>query len=296
MNSTAMPRKCFPFSNDEIANILEQIGDLLEIQGANYYRVRAYREAAQTIRSLKSSVVEVFQNEGTTGLERLPHIGHRLSLSLEELIHTGELSLLNRLLEEVSPEDRFRTIPGIGPVLARRIYQDLKIETLEELELAAHTGKLDTVKGFGKGRIQLVGDALEAMLNRSSSQRIRVKRWQSTHALKRPGELQPPISLILDIDAQYRRLAKAGQLQTIAPRRFNPQGKRWLPVMHLKRDGWWFSALYSNTFRAHKLGKTHDWVIIYYEREGHTGQCTVVTETRGALRGKRVVRGQEIAA
>ena len=48
-----------------------------------------------------------------------------------------------------------------------------------------------------------------------------------------------------------------------------PTGKRWLPIMHLERDGWWFSALYANTARAHELGKTHDWVVIYYEREGH---------------------------
>ena len=61
--------------------------------------------------------------------------------------------------------------------------------------------------------------------------------------------------------------------------------------MHVERDGWWFSALYSNTARAHELGKTHDWVVIYYERGDHQGQCTVVTETRGERRGQRVVRG-----
>ena len=129
------------------------------------------------------------------------------------------------------------------------------------------------------------------MLNRSSRQRARLRQWRESHILNNPDKPAPSVALILDIDAQYRRLAGAGKLRTIAPRRFNPNGKRWLPVMHVKRDGWWFSALYSNTARAHELGKTHDWVIIYYEQADYQGQCTVVTETRGVQRGKRVVRG-----
>ena len=293
MTQAATSPECFIFSNHDIATILEQVADLLEIQEAGYYRIRAYREAAQMIRSLERSIVEILQTEGRRGLEALPHIGRRLALSLDELIHTGELRLLNQLLEDVSPEDRFATIPGIGEVLAHRIHEELGIETLEELEQAAHVGRLDALKGFGRGRIRLIRDALEAMLNRSSRQRARLIRWRDAHVLDNPDESAPSVALILDIDAQYRRLARAGKLRTIAPRRFNPDGKRWLPVMRLKRDGWWFSALYSNTARAHELGKTHDWVVIYYERARHQGQCTVVTETRGALRGQRVVRGRE---
>ncbi len=287
MIQNALSTQYLALSNDEIASIFEQVADLLEIQAENYYRIRAYREAAQTIRTLEQPIITILNHEGRAGLEQLPHIGQHLSLLLEELLQTGELTLLNQLLAEISPEDVFKLIPGIGDVLAHRVQQELGIETLEELELAAHTGKLDVVPGFGSGRTQLVRDALETILNRSSRRRIRANRWreiQATHTL-------PPVALILDIDAEYRRLAAAGQLQTISPRRFNPTGKRWLPVMHTERDGWWFSVLYSNTARAHELGKTHDWVVIYYEREGHQGQCTVVTETRGEQRGQRVVRG-----
>jgi hypothetical protein len=291
MSQIATTTECIPFSNDDIADVLEQVADLLEIQEANYYRIRAYREAAQTIRSLGRSLVDLLQNEGTAGLEKLPHVGQRLSLALEELIHTGELSLLNQLLQDVAPEDRFKTIPGIGEVLAHRIHQELGINTLEELELAAHTGKLSSVKGFSRGRVRLVRDTLAAILNRDSRRRAQLMRWQEAVGFEESDNLRPPIALLLDIDAQYRRLAETGKLRTITPRRFNPEGKRWLPIMHLKRGGWWFDALYSNTARAHELGKTHDWVVIYYERAGHRGGCTVVTETRGALRGKRVVRG-----
>ena len=118
--STTSPQ-CFVFSNHDIVTILEQVADLLEIQEAGYYRIRAYREAAQMIRSLDRPIVEILQTEGIQGLEALPHIGRRLARSLNELIHTGELHLLNQLLEDIPPEGRFTTIPGIGEVLAHRV-------------------------------------------------------------------------------------------------------------------------------------------------------------------------------
>jgi hypothetical protein len=83
------------------------------------------------------------------------------------------------------------------------------------------------------------------------------------------------------------------QLRKIAPKRFNPQGEAWLPVLNAKREGWSFTALYSNTATAHRLGKTHDWVVIYYEKAGGQRQGTVVTAEWGRLAGERVVRGRE---
>ena len=77
------------------------------------------------------------------------------------------------------------------------------------------------------------------------------------------------------------------------PRRFNPGGALWLSVFHTRRAKWHFTALYSNTARAHELGKTRDWVVIYYQSEGRAGQCTVVTAGFGPLRDRRVVRGRE---
>src|SRR5690606_19168958 len=103
---------------------------------------------------------------------------------------------------------------------------------------------------------------------------------------------RPSVELLLEIDAEYRRRAEAGELKKIAPRRFNPDHEEWLPVMHAKRDGWSFTVLFSNTAQAHQLEKTDDWVVIYYEKDGIERQNTVVTETRGPLEGKRVVRGR----
>ncbi len=287
------------FDNNDIADIFEQVSDLLEAQGDDYYRIRAYREGAQTIRQLGRSAVEIYHQDGITGLQALLHIGQRLALSIEELTTTGELGLLERLLIEVSPEDLFTTVPGIGQLLARRIYRVLGINTLEELEQAAHNGSLGELEGFGRGRVQLVRDALGTMLGRTSRQRVKVRRWQQEQPVK-PITQTPSVELLLEVDEQYRYLAGVGQLRMVTPRRFNPEGKRWLPVMRMNKNGWSFNALYSNTARAHELDKTHDWVVVSYAPEGELerrrGQCTIVTETRGTRRGQRVIRGMAAAA
>jgi len=83
-------------------------------------------------------------------------------------------------------------------------------------------------------------------------------------------------------------------LARIAPHRFNPSGKRWLPVLHTERGAWHFTALFSNTPRAHELARTRDWVVVYFRADHEIeGQRTIVTETHGPLAGRRVVRGRE---
>jgi DNA polymerase (family X) len=101
---------------------------------------------------------------------------------------------------------------------------------------------------------------------------------------------------MLDVDREYREKAAAGRLVKIAPRRFNPTGEAWLPVLHTERGDWRFTALFSNTARAHQLKHTRDWVVLYFHTDTQAeGQLTVVTETQGALSGRRVVRGCEAA-
>jgi DNA polymerase (family X) len=98
---------------------------------------------------------------------------------------------------------------------------------------------------------------------------------------------------LLDVDREYRDKADAGRLRKIAPKRFNPTGKAWLPVLETKRGKRRYTALFSNTARAHELGKTHDWVVLYYDNGKDEKQCTVVTAKQGPLSGSRVVRGRE---
>ena len=103
----------------------------------------------------------------------------------------------------------------------------------------------------------------------------------------------PAVEILLDIDREYRDKAHAGELPRIAPRRMNPEGKAWLPVLHKRVEPGHFTALFSNTERAHLLHRVYDWVVIFYSDHGADGQATVVTELRGALSGRRVVRGRE---
>jgi DNA polymerase (family X) len=279
-------------TNQEIADVLERVADLLEAQDANRYRVQAYRRAAVTIREHEQPLVELLAEGGVEAVDALPTIGPTIAAHVAELAHCGALSLLDRLEGEVSPERLFATIPGIGPELARRVYQDLAVETLEDLECAAQDGRLASLAGFGPRRVRAVQQQLATILGRSARHRARRRAWLDARgsAVATPC---PDVATLLAVDAEYRDLAARGRLRRIAPRRFNPAHEAWLPVLHTERDGWQITALFSNTSRAHELGRTHDWVVLFYERDGDSGQCTVVTEWRGPHAGRRAVRGRE---
>jgi DNA polymerase (family 10) len=273
-------------TNAEVADVLERIADLLEMQDANPHRVRAYRNGARSVRDAGRLLVDLVAQGDGEALQELPAVGQGLAGVITEIVHTGRSGLLERLQGEVSPVRLFAQVPGVGETLARRIADRLDVSTLEELEQAAHDGRLRKVEGFGEERVRAVRVGLAGILSSAAQRRRRHGGWDE-------GSEQPPVGVLLDVDARYRRRAEAGELKKIAPKRFNPEGEAWLPIMHVERDGWSFTALYSNTARAHDLGRIHDWVVLYYDRDGEEGQVTVVTETHGSLEGKRVVRGRE---
>ncbi len=267
--------------NEQIAGRLTEAATLLEHQGANAFRVQAYRRAAETVARLERDAGEIVRQEGAEGLIALPGIGSGIAAAIVELVTRGRWSALERLRGELNPVALFRSVPGIGPALAEQIHDALHLDTLEELEAAAHDGRLETVPGMGPRRVMAVRSHLAATL-------------APVRPGRRPGSVEPDVALVLSVDGEYRRRAAAGELVRIAPRRFNPQGRAWLPILHAQREVWHFTALYSNTARAHELGRTEDWVVIYFYDDHHReGQCTVVTETRGPLAGRRVVRGRE---
>jgi DNA polymerase (family 10) len=275
-------------SNEEIADLLDRIADLLEAQKANVHRVRAYRQASTTVRHWEEPVADLYRGDGTDALKELPNIGPRLASLIAEYLRTGRSSMLSRLEGEVGPEGLFAQVPGIGEELAQRITSELHIETLEELEQAAYDGRLEKVEGFGPERVDSVRLSVAGLLSGAAQRRI-----QRAEAREEGAEDEPGVDLLLAVDREYREKAEQDKLRKIAPKRFNPEGEAWLPILHTESDGWHFTALYSNTARAHDLGATRDWVVIYYEHNHREDQVTVVTETRGALKGKRVVRGRE---
>ena len=266
-----------PLSNDEAARRLEQAARTLEERGENLFRVRAYRVAAQTVRNLPRPAGDILSEGGRRALMDLPGIGDRLSATLSELLLTGHMPRIEGLGDR--PADVFATVAGLGPELARRIHETLHVETLADLERAAHDGRLARVPGMGPKRLRGIREALAGRFRRP---------------VGGPVAEAPPVADVLAVDRQYREQAARGALRLLAPRRFNPTGEAWLPVLKTRKGGRRYRALYSNTEAAHRLGKSRDWVVIYHERDGATGQCTVVTETGGPLEGRRVIRGREM--
>ena len=269
--------------NQQIAMKLAQAADLLEQQGANPFRVNAYRRASETVSRLEQDIRELADAGGSAALIRLPAIGKGIASAIQELLATGRWAQLERLRGTLDPVHLFRTVPGIGPKLAEEIHDSLHIDSLEALETAAYDGRLQAVPGLGARRVAAIRNALSALLGRAR------------HRLQTNGIAGPAVKTVLMADASYRAGAVAGTLPQIAPRRFNPEGEAWLPVLHTVLDGWHLTLMYSNTARAHELQRTRDWVVVFFYDEQHQeGQCTVVTETRGPLAGRRVVRGREL--
>lgn len=266
--------------NMQIAMRLDEVADLLVEQGASPFRVQAYRRGAETVRRLPRPVSEILEQEGLEGLRKLPGIGDRLGFAIRDILRFGRLPMLDRLRGEADPVELLQTVPGIGPVHAERLHDELGVDSLEDLEAAAHDGRLADVAGLGHKRVTGIIDSLATRLGR----------------LRPPGPNAPDqaaVEELLDVDCEYRESAAAGRLHKIAPRRFNPSGEAWLPVLHTHRGQRHYTALFSNTARAHKLGKTGDWVILYYDGAGGERQSTVITSQFGPLKGKRIVRGRE---
>lgn len=266
--------------NPHIAGRLRDYADLLTSQGEGGFRSRAYRRAADVVAGLDRPVDEILAQEGRAGLIALPAIGVGIAGAIAEMVTTGHWSQLDRLRGELAPEALFRTIPGIGAKLANRLAEEGQLESLEDLEHAMHFGDL-AIQGVGPRRKRMIAAVLAERLGRP--------------AFTRSGNAAPPpTAVLLEVDRMYRERAAKGLLRKIAPRRFNPAGEAWLPVLHASHDGWHFTALYSNSRLAHQLKKTTDWVVIHYQRDGAPeGRVTVVTGSRGPLAGQRIVRGRE---
>ena len=268
--------------NDNIAGRLDELASLLAEQGANRFRVQAYHRAAETLRSLALPVSDIFEKDELNGLESLPGIGVSIARSIRDILVQGKLAMLERLRGESDPIALLTTVPGVGDRLATRLHDDLGIESLEELEMAAHDGRLETFAGVGEKRLAGIRDSLAHRLGR-----LRLPQATTETAS------EPPVAELLDVDAEYRREAAAGRLKTIALRRFNPNGKRWLPILHTTRGPRHYTALFSNSAHAHEMKKTRDWVLLYYDGHDRERLCTVITAEFGRLKGLRIVRGQE---
>ncbi len=266
--------------NAVIAARLDEVAGLLTDQQASPFRVRAYRHAAEVLRRLPEPVATRYQAGGLEALEALPGIGPAIGRAIRDLVTTGRLPMLERLRGEADPVRLLASIPGIGPGFAQRLHDELGLHTLEDLEAAAHDGRLAALRGFGPRRIAGIQAALAQRLGR-------------TRRAEPAAPAEPTVRELLEVDREYIDAAAAGRLPTIAPRRFNPGHRSWLPVLHTAHGPRHFTALFSNTAQAHRLGRTRDWVVIYSDGDHEEHQATVVTARSGPLAGRRVVRGRE---
>jgi len=257
---------------------------LLEKQGANRFRIQAYRRAAQILEGLERPVSDIIAQSSIQGLESLPGIGVSLSRSIHTLVLTGRLPMLDRVRGELDSIALLVSIPGIGSTLATRLHDDLHVHTLEQLEMAAHDGRLADIEGVGPKKLQGIIESLAARLGR-------VRKPPAVEGGHKVEDAS--VEELLDVDREYRESAQAGRLTTIAPRRFNPKKEAWLPILHTQRGPRHYTALFSNSPLAHQLKKTRDWVILYYDDDHKEHQCTVVTGRTVPFIGKRIVRGRE---
>lgn len=270
-----------PELNREIAQRFQEVAQLLHDQGSNQFRVQAYRHGAETLEQLEKPVDDIFRSEGLEGLQHLPGIGESLARAIRELILHGRLPMLERLRGEADPLNLLASIPGIGKKFAARLHDELDVDSLEDLEAAVHEGLLSKLTGVGEKRISGIRASLTERLGR-----VKSKQESSAQNL-------PSIEELLDVDREYREKADSEKLHKFAPHRFNPSGEAWLPVLHTQRNDRHYTALFSNTARAHQKEKTHDWVVLFYDDGNRESQCTIITSEFGVLEGRRIVRGRE---
>src|SRR5688500_9670305 len=199
--------------------------------------------------------------------------------------------------QPVDPWADFAAIPGLGAKLTDRLIHQLGIQTLEQLELAAHTGRLQTVPGIGPRKACAIGRTVaELLVQRRRKRDAKTLRPNARVSMQSQNRAEPSVAQLLIVDREYRRRARAQTLPKVAPRRFNPDGAAASPVYRVQRGNTKFRVFYSNSPTAHALGRTLDWVIVLASNGDRTFQYTVVTETRGSWSGQRVVRAERRSA
>ena len=168
-------------TNVQVAEVFDLVADILEFQGANPFRVRAYRNAARTVRDLSEPVAAIAA-DSERKLTEIEGIGDDLAEKIATLVETGKLPMLEKLQSEV-PESvlALMRIEGVGPKKAAALHKELGIATLDELRKACQAGKVRELKGFGEKTEQAILRGIDAA--RSIEVRI---TWADADAIAQP--------------------------------------------------------------------------------------------------------------
>lgn len=162
-----------PVHNADIAQVFDEIADLLEIQEANPFRVRAYRNAARTVENLSLDLAGAAG--GGKPLPKLPGIGADLAGKIGEIAATGTCVLLERLRKEMpAGVTELLRVPGLGPKRVKALYRDLDVKTLPQLLKAAARGRIRELRGFGEARETQIADAVKRRLSKAQRFKLAV--------------------------------------------------------------------------------------------------------------------------
>jgi DNA polymerase (family 10) len=149
-----------PIYNSDVAKIFEEVADLLDIEGANQFRVRAYRDGARTIETLSRPVADMVKKG--EDLTKMEGIGEDLAAKIKEIVETGGLAQLDEIHQRTPPGlAEMLKVGGLGPKRVRAIYEELGVSDLDQLEQAAKAGTIRELEGFGEKTEQKILDELE---------------------------------------------------------------------------------------------------------------------------------------
>ncbi len=202
-----------PLHNADIAAVFDEIADLLEIEAANPFRIRAYRNAARIVGELGRDVpAMVAKGEDLT---TLPGIGADLAAKIKEIVDTGKCAQLERLRKEVPPAvSELLRLPGLGPKRVRALWHDLDIQTLEQLHRAARDGRIRDLPGFGEKTEQKILQAAEAHLSKVQRYKLALAA-QYAEALAAHLRRLPGVDKV-EVAGSYRRMRETvGDLDLI---------------------------------------------------------------------------------
>ena len=169
-----------PVHNAEVAAMFDQAAELLEIEGENQFRVRAYRRAARVVEGLPQSVKSLLA--AGSDLSELPGIGKDLAGKIAEIVATGHFKLLDALKKKLPGElGEIAALPGLGPKRVKLLHDRLKVSTLDDLRRVVKTGRLHGIRGFGPTIEKKLSAALEKPRPKSASSsrslKPKRKRW-----------------------------------------------------------------------------------------------------------------------
>ena len=270
--------QALPLTNEQIAGELDEVADLLEGHGANPFRVRAYRNAAESIRKLEVSIVQLAEDQGVDGLMGLPAIGRSLANTLAHLCGTvvacrcWNVCVARTLPNGSSP--RWRTSGPSWPSGFTKNWASKRCPNYQPPPMMADWPAFAEWATSGSERcVRRWPDAFA---------RILLQIPYRLGAGPKPARHRRSKNCWTSTASTVNWPSKAS-CRAIAPRRFNPTGDAWLPVLHTEREGRHYTALYSNTARAHELGTTHDWVVIYCDDDQRGGSWTAITASYGAV-------------